>query len=396
MNKLSCDVLVFGAGITGVSLALRLAQFGIHVIIVDCKYLPITVQKSTIPHIRVAAINYASVEFFKKIKIWRKIPPNFCTSYHRLETWEWPFSKVTFHSMSLLGLPNMGYIIENNRLQFALWKSCIHSKMIKLYYPCILFSMHHNGIYWKCIFDNGLTIISRLLIGADGAYSQIRKNLGIQTTHWNYHQSCMLLTIKIEKNMIGTIWQMFTPYGPIGFLPLYNHWGSLMWYGMPNKIYNLQKLSVSLLEKKIIKKLQKKLGNKITLHNVKVASLIYQRAHNYIATGSALIGDAAHVIHPLAGQGINLGMRDVISLSELLINSRIFDECSNENIAELLINYQNNRQYDSFFMQTSINWLYTIFNNNILPIKISRNILFMIVEHSSCMKRKILKYALGM
>lgn len=394
MNKFLCDVLIFGAGITGISLALRLSQAGINVIVIDNKYLPIIIKKNTKPCIRVAAINHASVEFFKKINVWKKIPPNFYTSYHRLETWEWPSSKVTFHSMSL-GLFNMGYIIENSRLQSALWKHCIHLKKVKLYYPYILISIHYNGIYWKCIFDNGATIISRLLIGADGLYSHIRNKLGIKITHWKYHQCCMLLTIKTEKCMLGTVWQIFTPYGPIGFLPLYDNWGSLMWYGRPDEIHNLQKLSILMLEKKIEQKLKIQLGKNIKLHNTMIASLMYQRAHSYIASGAALVGDAAHVIHPLAGQGINLGIQDVINLSNLLINSRIFDENSHENISEILALYQKNRQYNSFLLQTNINWLYTIFNNNLPPLKIARNIAFMIVEHSSYLKKRILKYALG-
>lgn len=395
MNKLLCDVLIFGAGIIGTSLALRLAQAGINVIIIDQKYLPVIIKKINKPCIRVAAINYTSVEFFKKINVWKKISPNFYTSYHRLETWEWPSSKVIFHSMSL-GLSSMGYIIENNRLQSVLWKNCIFLKKIKLYYPYTLISMYYDGIFWKCIFDNGMIIISRLLIGADGMYSRIRKNLGIKITNWKYHQRCMLLTVRIEKCMLGTVWQVFTPYGPIGFLPLYDHWGSLMWYGTPDRIHHLQQLSIPMLEQKIRKKLKVQFGNNIELHNIMVTSLMYQRAHNYIKSAGALVGDAAHVIHPLAGQGINLGIRDVISLSELLINSRIFDECSSANILELLEIYQKNRQYDSFFLQTSINWLHTIFSNNLLPIKIARNITFMIVERSSYLKKRILKYALGM
>lgn len=393
MNKLSCDVLIFGSGIIGTSLALRLSQSGINVIIIDNKYLSKIVKKNTIPHTRVAAINYSSIEFLKKINVWMKIPPNFYESYHRLETWEWPSSKVIFCS-TLLGLPNMGCIVENNRLQFALWNECIRSR-IKLYFPYILISIHYNGIYWKCVFNNGLIIINRLLIGADGAYSQIRKHLDIKTTYWKYHQHCMLLTVKTEKYMFGTVWQIFTPSGPIGFLPLYNHWGLLMWYGTPKKICDLKTLSILTLEQKIKKKLGTQLGNNIKLYNREITSLIYQRAHNYIAPGGALIGDAAHVIHPLAGQGINLGIRDVISLSELLINSRIFDENSNESMLELLINYQNNRQCDSFFMQTGTNWLHTIFNNNSIPIKIARNAVFMIVEHSCYLKKKILQYAVG-
>lgn len=394
MNKLLCDVLIFGAGITGASLALCLARSGIRVILIDDKYLPIIIQKPHLPCIRVSAMNYASIKFLKKIDVWNKISPCFYTSYHRLETWEWSSFKMTFHSMSL-GLSNMGYIVENNRLQSVLWKNCMSLKNIQLYFPYVLISMHYDGTFWKCIFENGTIIISRLLIGADGIYSRIRKNLNIKTTIWKYRQLCMLLTIKTQKNMTGTIWQIFTPYGPIGFLPLYNNWGALMWYGAPKEIYNLTQLSMFLLEQKIKNTLKTQLGENITLHNVKTASLVYQRAHNYITLGGALIGDAAHAIHPLVGQGINLGLKDVISLSELLINSRVFDEYSNENIFEILKIYQKNRQCDSFFMQHSINWLYTIFNNNLFPFKITRNIAFKVIEHSPYLKNKILKYALG-
>lgn len=145
------------------------------------------------------------------------------------------------------------------------------------------------------------------------------------------------------------------------------------------------------LEQKIEKKFYAQLG-KIVLYNMVSVPLVYQEANSYIALGGALIGDAAHTIHPLAGQGINLGIRDVITLSELLINENIFDR--NRNISEnMLLSYKNNRQRDVFFMQASINCLYFIFNNNLLPLKITRNIAFMTVERLSFIKKKILQYA---
>ncbi|UOY04180.1 FAD-dependent monooxygenase [Candidatus Blochmanniella pennsylvanica] len=388
MNKLFCDVLIFGAGIIGASLALRLSKSGIKVIIVDHTH-PVPMKKK--PHIRVAAINYASIEFLKQINIWKKIPSNFCTPYHRLEVWECPSSKVIFHSMSA-GVSMMGCIIENNRLQLALWEDFVNFKTITLYCPSILVSTHYDGFCWRCILDNGVVVVSRLLIGADGIYSQVRKILGIGVIGWKYRQFCMLLTIKTDKCKNGTIWQIFTPWGPIGFLPLYNHWGSLMWYNTPERIQELQQLPVAMLEKKIENNFQKQLGN-VKLHNMTVVPLIRQCAYNYITSGGALVGDAAHSLHPLAGQGINLGLRDVMSLSRLLINSRVFDEYSS--ISEVLISYQKSRKYDSFLMQSCIDWLYVIFHNNYLPLKIARNVAFMTVERSLYLKRKVLKYALG-
>ncbi|URJ25377.1 FAD-dependent oxidoreductase [Candidatus Blochmannia ocreatus (nom. nud.)] len=391
MNKLFCDVLIFGAGIIGASLALQLSKSGIKVIIIERHHLaPIKKQPLT----RIAAINYSSAKFLKTFNIWEKISSALYTSYNQLETWEWKSSKVTFQA-SYAGISTMGYIVENIRLQSALWENLI-SQTIKLFCPSTLVSISYNNNAWKSILDNRQIIISKILVGADGIHSQIRKQLGIGIMGWKYQQCCMLITIKTFFKKSETIWQIFSPYGPIGFLPLYNGWGSLMWYNTPEQIYSLQKLPRRILEKIIKYNFHEQLGNYVKIYNITVVPLISQRAYKYTTPlGGVLVGDSAHSLHPLAGQGINLGLRDVISLSKLLItNVRVFEEHSS--IEEILHNYQNTRKYDTFLMQSSIDMLYLIFHNNYFPIKIARNIAFMIVERSKFLKKQILKYALGL
>lgn len=389
MNSSFCDVLIVGAGIIGSSLAVRLAQCGIKVIIIDHQhFFPII--NSTVPNVRVSAINYASMEFFKKINVWKNIPSEFLTPYHHMKTWEYTSAMVTFDTTSIK-VPEMGYIIENNRLKLALWNNIIHSELITFFYSSTLISLKHNGTFWKCILDKNIIINSKLLIGADGYNSKIRKKMRIDIITWKHHQCCMLLTIKTEKNTYGTIWQMFTPNGPIGFLPLYDNWGTLMWFDSPERINKLKYLPKLKLEKKIENNFYKELG-KVILHNIASISLKNQRAHKYIGLNAALIGDAAHTLHPLAGQGINLGIRDVIKLSELLINSDVLNTHIPV-LEDILLSYQIDRQRDIYFMQSSINWLYFIFHNNILPLKIARNFAFMTIENISCIKKRLLKYA---
>lgn len=384
-----CDVLIVGAGIIGSSLALSLAQFGVKVIIIDNQGL-FRIPKNVIPNSQVSAINYASVEFFKKIKVWQNIPNKFITSYYCMKTWEYVSATVTFDASSI-GLPNMGCIVENNRLKFALWKNILNSDLITFYHSSKLISLEHDGDFWNCILNKNIRINSKLLIGSDGAYSKIRNKMKIKTTTWKYHQCCMLLTIKTEKNTHGTIWQVFAPNGPIGFLPLYSNWGSLMWFDTPEHINKLKSLPKFVLEKKIESNFYNELGKVILFKKVSIP-LINQKAHKYIGTNAVLVGDAAHTIHPLAGQGINLGIRDVMVLSELLTNPNIFtiNTCL---LKKRLLLYQNNRQRDIFLMQSSINWLYYIFHNNILPLKITRNLAFIIIEKFSYIKKRLLKYA---
>lgn len=389
MNKLFCDVLIVGAGITGSALALRLAQCGIKIVMIDRQHLMPTIN-STVPNSRVSAINYNSVQFFKQINIWQHIPNRVLTPYFYMKTWECPSAVVTFNINSL-GISNMGYTVENNRLKLALWKNMLDSELITFYCSSELVSLKYDGKFWRCVLNNNTIIIGYLLIGADGTYSQIRNKINVDIISWKCHQHCMLLTIKTERNMNGTIWQVFTPSGPIGFLPLYDNWGSLMWFDTPDHINKLKYLPKLMLEKIIENNFHKELGH-VILYNIATIPLINQRACKYTGIRSVLIGDAAHTIHPLAGQGINLGIRDVMRLSELLIQADIF----NINLSildDILLSYQDNRRYDIYLMQSGINWLYWIFHNDILPLKITRNLVFMIVNKSNYIKTRLLKYA---
>lgn len=389
MSKVFYDITIVGGSMVGAALALNLAQSGFEVLVLE-SVLPVL--KNTKPDLRVSAISCASVQLLQRINTWPLINAHFCVPYRRLETWEYPFSLVVFDAASL-HLSELGFIVENWRLQQALWQSFDNYDTLTLFCPVSISVMFYNGEYWRIILDDGRLICSRLLVGADGAYSKVRQQAGITVSGWQYRQSCMLLSAKTEDNQQDTTWQVFTPSGPKAFLPLYDQWVSLVWYDSTVRIRQLQKLSLLALEREVQTTFPKRLG-KVKLQGAASFPLTRCHAHEYIKPGLALIGDAAHTVNPLAGQGVNLGFRDVEALAKVLIDARNRGE-SLGNLA-VLKRYQHRRRSDNLLMQAGIDLFYIVFSNNLYSLKLARNLSFMLVQRVEKLKKQVLKYALGL
>ncbi|AKC60484.1 FAD-dependent oxidoreductase [Blochmannia endosymbiont of Camponotus (Colobopsis) obliquus] len=393
MNKSDIyDVIVIGGGVIGSSFALYLSQSNFRIALVEKNIQKLVVSKNNPPDLKVLAINCNSINFLTEINIWPFIDEFYCTPYCQLETWEYQVAKVTFNSNSIY-LSKMGFIVEYQRLQTAMWQSFDKHENLTLYYPFSIISIKYNGVYWQIELNDNRIIIGRLLIGADGMNSSVRKLSGISISGWEYGQSCMLLSARAEKKQSNTIWQIITPCGLKGCLPLYDNWVSLMWYDTTERIHQLKKLPLLVLEKKIRNVFMPKLGN-IKLYNVGYSHLFCQHVHEYIRPGLALIGDAAHCMHSLAGQGVNLGFKDAVMLARILIDARNKDNRYWDKI-EVLQCYQHKRRYDNLLMQIGIHAFYLIFINNNIFLKVIRNIGCIFINNSNFFKKKILKYALG-
>lgn len=385
------DVAVVGGGMVGAAAALGLAQNGFQVAVIEHQ-APAEFDRSSQPDVRISAISCASVALLKSLGVWDAVRTMRSHAWRRLETWEWKSAHVTFDA-SELGLPELGFMVENHVLQLALWQALEAHANVTLLCPAQLTDLQNNAGRWTLDFASGEALSVPMVVGADGANSQVRQRAGIGIHAWDYRQSCMLITVRCEENPGDSTWQHFTPTGPHAFLPLFDNWASLVWYDSPARIRQLNAMSMQQLQQAIAEAFPSRLGV-VTPVARGAFPLTRRHALNYTQRGLALIGDAAHTIHPLAGQGVNLGYRDVEALLEVMISARDYGE--NWAQASILKRYQTRRQMDNFLMQSGMDLFYVGFSNSLGPLRVMRNLGLMAAERGGALKRQALKYALGL
>ena len=385
------EVAVVGGGMVGGALALGLAQQGFEVTVIE-QAAPPAYDPASKPDVRISAISAASVDLLRGLGVWEGVQAMRAHPYSRLETWEWENAHVAFDAAELT-LPRLGYMVENNVLQRALWQALEAHPKVTLRVPASLKALHPHERGYLLTLDNGNELAVKLVIGADGANSQVRQMAGIGVHAWQYEQSCMLITAECENAPGESTWQHFTPNGPHAFLPLFDNWASLVWYDKPARIRQLQGMNMEQLQREILLHFPSRLGH-VTPVAAGAFPLTRRHALQYAREGLALVGDAAHTIHPLAGQGVNLGYRDVDALLDVLGSAR--GHAENWASHQVLKRYQTRRMADNFIMQSGMDLFYAGFSNDVAPVRILRNIGLMAAERAGGLKRQALKYALGL
>ncbi|EOX3821346.1 3-demethoxyubiquinol 3-hydroxylase [Enterobacter quasiroggenkampii] len=385
------EVAVVGGGMVGGALALGLAQQGFEVTVIE-QAAPPAYDPASKPDVRISAISASSVDLLRGLGVWETVLAMRAHPYSRLETWEWENAHVSFDAAELK-LPRLGYMVENNVLQLALWQALEAHPKVTLRVPASLKALYPHESGYLLTLDSGDELSVKLVIGADGANSQVRQMAGIGVHAWQYEQSCMLITARCENAPGESTWQHFTPNGPHAFLPLFDNWASLVWYDKPARIRQLQGMNMEQLQREILLHFPSRLGH-VTPVAAGAFPLTRRHALQYAREGLALVGDAAHTIHPLAGQGVNLGYRDVDALLDVLGSAR--GHAENWASHQVLKRYQTRRMADNFLMQSGMDLFYAGFSNDVAPVRILRNIGLMAAERAGGLKRQALKYALGL
>lgn len=390
MQDSQFDVVVVGGGMVGAALACGLAQQQFRVAVIE-RAEPAAFDASLAPDIRISAIGASSVALLRQLNVWPRVQAMRSAPYRKLETWEWQSAHVTFDAAAL-GIPELGYMVENSVLQRALWEQ-MQQDGVTLLCPASLQALQAHSGGWQLQLDDGSTLDSQLVVGADGANSRVRQLAGIGVRGWNYAQSCMLISVECEHEAGDATWQQFTPDGPRAFLPLFDRHASLVWYDAPARIRQLQNLPLSQLAKEIQANFPARVG-RFQVKNAASFPLVRRHATRYVLPGLALVGDAAHTINPLAGQGVNLGYRDVDALIDTLVDAR--SQAQRWSSLPVLQRYHRQRYKDNLLMQGGMDLFYFAFSNALPPLRVVRNLGLIAAENAGVLKRQVLRYALGL
>ena len=399
------DFCINGGGMVGAALALGLAKQQYRVAIIE-PHLPKDFDETSKPDLRVSAISDASVSLLTSLGAWEYIQAMRVKPYTGLSVWDDPAHRTDFTAQSI-DVPQLGFFVENRLLQLGChqalkafdnvtWFTGCKVTNIKLCNSSVDSDASRN-LAATLSLDNGETIHAKWLIGADGAASQVRQAANIGVSGWQYSQQAMGITIEMKNPVDAITWQEFTPDGPKAFLPMFDNYASLVWYDSPDELKRLSTLNDAQLKQAIVDAFPSELlknGNDFTVIDKATFPLTRAHASRYVIDGVILVGDAAHTINPLAGQGVNLGFRDVETL--LTVTAEGIDLTSLEFKKRLITNYEKPRQRDNGLMMSAMDGFYGLFSNDIGPIKWLRNQLLSVAQQFEPAKREVLKYAIGM
>ncbi len=386
------DVVVVGGGMVGAAAALGLALQGLRVAVIEDK-APRPYAADDAIDLRISAIGCASARLLEKLGAWKNVEQMRHTPYRRLETWEQPGSEVLFDARSL-GLPELGFMLENRVLQLALWQEMEQQENLTLLCPDKLLRLSHRADESGSLeLVSGQRLQAKLIIAADGANSLVRQQAGIGIDGWQYRQNCMLINVETQSQDLDVTWQQFFPTGPRAFLPLWGNNASLVWYDSPQRIRHLQSLNMKQLTQEVMQAFPARLGSVQAL-SAGSFPLVRRHAQRYVSPGLVMVGDAAHTINPLAGQGVNLGYRDVEALLEVVAKAK--DSGEDWWTERVLLRYQRRRRVDNLLMQSGMDLFYTAFSNSLPPVRMLRNLALMAAQRAGKLKSKALEYALGL
>lgn len=385
------DVVIVGGGMVGAAVGCSLGGGPLTVAVIESSPPDPFVPEQ--PHdLRVSALSIASKNILAAVGAWRGIESRRLCPFRRMRVWE--TAGDTEFCSDDIGERELGYIVENRVTQLALLDRLQEFDNVEVIYRTNVSKIHYEpGKASKLELADGRRLSARVLVAADGGQSRVRQAVGIGVTGWDYQQHALVIYVETAYGQQDITWQRFVPSGPQAFLPLTGHYGSIVWYHSPDQVSRLNALSDDELLSELRAAFPACLGKINRVLGRASFPLKRQHAQNYVKPGVALVGDAAHMINPLAGQGVNIGFLDAAALAEVLLDARQKGEA----IADLAVlrRYEKMRRSENLKMMTLMDAFYRVFSNDLLPVKFLRNLGLGLAERISPAKKLVMRSAMG-
>lgn len=382
------DVAVVGGGMVGAALAALLADGGLEVALVEAQAPRPPADELDL---RVSAIAPASRELLTLLGAWPTLAAGAC-AYRAMEVWDAAGQGRTRFDATEAGVAELGHIVENRAIQHALWQRLDGRTNLRRLCPAQVAGLLIARDIAQLELADGRLVEARLVVGADGARSRIRDWAGLESVGWGYGQKTIVGNLRTVEPHQATCWQRFLPSGPVAFLPLADGRCSLAWHATTDYADHLLSLDDAAFRAELEVASGGVLGAIDDIGPRGAFPLRLQHALHYVRPRVALVGDAAHAIHPLAGQGVNLGFRDARALGQALLDA----SGSDPGDVEPLQRYERARQADNGAMLLAMDAFKRGFGTTAAAVRWARNLGLDAADRAGPLKRAVMRRAMGL
>ncbi len=377
----------------GATLACALRDSGLRIAVVEARR-PRRSWPADSVDLRVSAISAASERIFRALDVWPGMATRGVSPFLEMHVWDAGGRGEIHFDSADLGTPRLGHIIENRVIQAALLEGMDDAANLELICPAAIENFQHSADGLRLQLSDGAELQTALLVGADGGASRVRELADIATRGWSYEQQAVVAVVATQLPHGRTAWQRFLPQGPLAFLPLRDGRSSIVWSTTPEHAAALLAMAEEEFCAALGEAFDHRLGPVLETGPRAAFPLRLQHTLRYVGERLALVGDAAHMIHPLAGQGVNLGLLDAAALAEVIVGAR--QRGRDFSSAMVLRRYERWRKGDNLITMAAMDGFKRLFGTDFMPLRLARNLGMELVNRAVPVKNQLISHAMGL
>jgi 2-octaprenylphenol hydroxylase len=386
------DIIIVGGGMVGSALACALADSTLRIAVIEGQEPNWDWDKDSYD-MRVSAITRASQQLFQHLGVWEAMAAERVAPYEQMHVWDATGAGSIHFDAAEIGEADIGHIIENRVISKALMQKAQGFDNVDFLCPATPKKLLLRTTNASLLLEDGRHLQAELLVGADGGRSWVRSQAGIDVNVTNYGHTAVVTTVKTAEHHQDTAWQRFLPTGPLAFLPLTEGYSSIVWSTSPEEAARLLELDDHAFVKELEEAFESRLGAIESVGPRGAFPLKGQHAQHYVKPHLALIGDAAHTIHPLAGQGVNLGFADASALAEELLAAH--QQHQDVGSYKTLRRFERARRGDNLLTLEAMGAFKQLFSNDTKLLSSLRNLGLSTVDGMPPLKHLFMRQAMG-